>query len=49
MFISSRFDCPPSAADAGECARERAGLALQFSLIFYDSYLILRPYTLLRF
>jgi len=43
MFISSRFDCPASAPEAGEGAGESLGLALQFSLIFYNSCLILRP------
>jgi len=44
MFIFSFLDCRASAASvAEEGARERAGLALQFSLIFYDPYLILHP------
>jgi len=50
MFIASHFDCSESAApEAGKGASETVGLALQFSLIFYNSYLILRPYTLLPF
>jgi len=50
MFISSQFDCSESAApEAGESASEYVGLALWISLIFYNSYLIPRPYAPLPF
>jgi len=50
MFISSYFNCPVSAVpEARESASERVDLALQFSLIFYNSYLILGPYTTFPF
>jgi len=50
MFISSYFNCPVSAVpEARERASEGVDLALQFSLIFYIFYLILRPYMTFPF
>jgi hypothetical protein len=50
MFISSYFHCLVSAIpEARESASERVDLALQFSLIFYIFYLIVRPYTIFPF
>jgi hypothetical protein len=50
MLISSCFSCSASETQrAGEHAGESAGLALQFSQIFCNFYLIVRPYNYLPF